>query len=143
MKPLDEIIEDFNSQRDVFNQFVSRGDDNKETLLEFLNRFINIKADLRPYHTEFAKKWSMFDDKSATAIKFRLAVAMVKGEYKSENPMFEKAPTITNAEKYASGSPEYKEFINKRYFYKESLTNISDLREDASEFINQIKMRLK
>ena len=38
---------------------------------------------------------------------------------------------------------EYREFVEQRGFYKESLTNLSDTREDINSYINEIKDRLK
>ena len=67
---------------------------------------------------------------------------MTRGEYPSGDDEV-KLPTITNAEKLASGSKEYREFVDQRGFYKESLTNLTDTREDINSYINEIKDRLK
>ena len=91
---------------------------------------------------KYTHEWTRRDDKAATAIKFRIAVAMTKGEYPSGDDEV-KLPTITNAEKLASGSKEYREFVDQRGFYKESLTNLTDTREDINSYINEIKDRLK
>jgi thymidylate synthase len=53
-------------------------------------------------------------DKSATAIKMRIAVAMVKDEFtfeENEKPMYDKAPSISNADKFAAATKQYKEFL--------------------------------
>jgi hypothetical protein len=63
---------------------------------------------------------------------------MVKDEYIFEegtNPLYDKAPSISNAEKFAGGSKEYKEFLQQRTFYKESFVNVADLREDIQNYV--------
>lgn len=145
-RPLEEIIEEFEGLRDNFRVFTKRSDGNRDALIEFQGRFLDIKADLRFWKAKFTNEWIRRDDKAATAIKFRIAVAMTNGTYQLNSEKEEesgKLPTITNAEKLASGSKEYREFVEQRGFYKESLTNISDMREDASGYINEIKDRLK
>jgi hypothetical protein len=86
----------------------------------------------------------MRSDKQSTAIKHRIGLSMVKGEYVfggNEKPMYEKLPTITNSEKYAAATKEYKEFLIQRAFYKESYINIADLREDLSGYITLCRDR--
>ncbi len=139
---LEELIQAYEDTRVNYRTFINKSDNNKNTLLEFQSRFIDLKASLRPYHTHFTSAWVKRDDKSATAIKFRIAVAMTRGEYPT-NDLESKLPTITNAEKLASGSKEYRQFIEERGFYRESLTNISDMRDDLNSYINEIKDRLK
>lgn len=146
MRPLEEILQEYEDLRANFKVFSSKSDNNKDTLLEFQHRFIDLKADLRPWHTKMLHESIRRDEKACTGIKFRIAVAMVRDEYEfanDEKPMYEKAPSITNAEKFASASRQYKEFLDQRAFYKESLVNIADLREDLSGFINLIKDKLK
>jgi hypothetical protein len=55
--------------------------------------------------------------------------------------MYEKPPTITNSEKYAAATKEYKQFLEQRAFYKESFINIADLREDLQGFITLCRDR--
>lgn len=143
-RELNDIIEDFESQRSSYRNFTTRGDLQKATLLEFQGRFIDLKSELRHWKTYLTKEWTRRDDKAATAIKFRIAIAISRGEFKDKegNTPYEKC-SITSAEKYASGSQEYKEFVDQRAFYKESLTNVADLREDMNSYINEIKDRLK
>jgi hypothetical protein len=145
VRDIKEIIESYETTRVSFRDFTRVGDlNNKLALIEFEGRFADIKADLRYWKSKYTGEWTRRDDKSATAIKFRIAVAIVNNEYKGAdgNPLFEKC-SITNAEKYASGSPEYRDFVQSRAFYRESLTNISELREDCGTFIMEIKDRLK
>jgi hypothetical protein len=143
-KELEEIIENFESERDSYRIFTNKGDVNKHTLLEFQGRFVDLKSRIRPFKKYLTKQWTRRDDKAATAIKFRIAIAISKGEYKDDegNLLYEKC-SITSAEKYASGSLQYKDFVDQRAFYKECLTNVSDLREDLNSYINEIKDRLK
>ena len=112
MRKLEEIIEDYENLRNSFRNFISRGDDSKQALVEFEYRFVDLRADLRPWHTQMIQASEARSDKGATAIKMRIAVAMVKDEYdfKDEKPMYDKAPSISNAEKFAGASKEYKEF---------------------------------
>ncbi len=141
---LTELIEKYEETRVQYRDFINRGDNNKNTLLEFQSRFVDLKASLRPYHTYFINEWTRRDDKSATSIKFRICVAISEGRYDDEDDptVYEKC-SITSAEKYASGTLRYKKFIEERGFYRESLTNITDLRDDCSFYINEVKDRLK
>src|SRR6478609_246720 len=143
-RPLVEIITDFESEREAYRAFTKKGDLNKHTLLEFQGRFVDLKSEIRHWKKYLSSEWTRRDDKAATAIKFRIAIAIAKGEFKDDqgNLIYEKC-SITSAEKYASGSLQYKEFVDQRAFYKESLTNVSDLREDIGSYINEIKDRLK
>lgn len=144
MKPLEEILTEYEELRKSFKSFTNVGDSNKDALLEFQQRFLDLKADLRPWHTKMMHAAEMRSDKGATAIKMRIAVAMIRDEYEfkdGETPMYEKSPTITNADKYAAATKEYKEFLDQRTFHKESFTNISDLREDLQGYITLCRDR--
>ena len=143
-KELDEIIVAFEREIEAYRSFVNRGDANKHTLLEFQGRFVDLKSKIRPWKKYLTKEWTRRDDKAATAIKFRIAISIAQGEYKDDegNLIYDKC-SITSAEKYASGSLQYKKFVDQRAFYKECLTNVSDLREDLNSYINEIKDRLK
>jgi len=142
MRPLEDILTDYEETRQTYRSFTKIGDGNKNSLIEFQGRFIDLKADLKYWKVKYTHEWTRRDDKAATAIKFRIAVAMTRGEYPTGDVEI-KLPTITNAEKLASGSKEYREFVEQRGFYKESLTNLSDTREDINSYINEIKDRLK
>jgi hypothetical protein len=141
---LEEIIEDFENNRVSFKAFREIKDLNKTTLIEYQARFIDIKAELRPYKVEMVKQWIRRDDKAATAIKFRIAIAIHEGKFKDKEGklLYEKC-SISAAEKFASGCEQYKEFVDQRAFYKESMTNVSDLRNDCDSFANLIKDILK
>lgn len=142
MRPLDEVLNEYEELRGSFRNFTKVGDGNRNTLIEFQGRFIDAKADLKYWRVKYMHEWTRRDDKAATAIKFRIAVAMTRGEYPTGDEET-KLPTITNAEKLASGSKEYREFVEQRGFYKECITNLSDTREDINSYINEIKDRLK
>ena len=45
MRPLEEIIEEYENTRQSFKNFTSVGDANKDTLLEYQQRFLDLKAD--------------------------------------------------------------------------------------------------
>lgn len=143
-RALEEIIADFDKERDAYRSFTNRGDANKHTLLEFQGRFVDLKAEIRYWKKVLTKEWTRRDDKAATAIKFRIAISIAQGEYKDDegNLIYDKC-SITAAEKFASGSLQYKKFVDQRAFYRESLTNVADLREDLNSYINEIKDRLK
>lgn len=146
MRPLEDIINEFNDIRANFKHFSKNGDNNKNTLLEYQQRFVELRADLREYHTKMIEAATKRDEKACTGIKFRIAVAMVRDEYQwseGEKPMYDKPPAIGNAEKFASASRQYKEFLDQRAFYKESLANVNDLRDDLLAYINLTKDRLK
>lgn len=135
---LSDIIEDFDNQRKTYRLVIQEKEVNRETLMEFQGRFNDLKADLRPHHAEVSRQYTKFDDKSATAIKYRLAVAISRGEHED----FESC-SINQAEKYAPASKEYKKFIELRVFWKESLVNINDLRDDISSYLIEISTRLR
>lgn len=144
MRPLEEIIEEYENTRESFKNFTKVGDANSSTLLEYQQRFLDLKADLRPWHTKMMHAAEMRSDKGATAIKMRIAVAMVKDEYtfgENEKPMYDKPPTISNADKYAAATKQYKEFLDQRTFHKESFVNVADLREDLQGFITLCRDR--
>lgn len=144
MRPLEEIIEEYDNTRRSFKNFTNVGDSNKDTLLGYQQRFLDLKADLRPWHTKMMHASEMRSDKGATAIKMRIAVAMVKDEYifaENEKPMYEKPPTISNADKYAAATKQYKEFLDQRTFHKESFVNVADLREDLQGYITLCRDR--
>lgn len=144
MKPLEEILEEYESIRENFKHFTKVGDGGKDKLLEYQQRFLDLKADLRPWHTETLRNSENRSDKGATAIKMRIAIAMVKGEYvfeEGETPMYDKPPTISNADKYAAATKQYKEFLKQRTFHKESFINVADLREDLQGYITLCRDR--
>ena len=141
---LEEIITRFESQREAYRAFTNKGDLNKHTLLEFQGRFIDLKSEIRYWKKYLTKEWTRRDDKAATAIKFRIAMEITRGDFKDEGSTEPLAKcSITSAEKYASGSLTYKKFVDQRAHFKEYLTNVSDLREDMNSYINEIKDRLK
>ena len=146
MRPLEEIIEEYDNLRASFKNFTNVSENNKDSLIEYQHRFVDLKADLRYWHTKMMHAATKRDEKACTGIKFRIAVAMVRDEYvwsEGEKPMYDKPPAIGNAEKFASASKQYKEFLEQRAFYKESLSNVNDLRDEISSYINLIKDRLK
>lgn len=135
---LSDIIEDFENIRASYRNKIDSKELSKDTLLEYQGRFTDLKASLRPHHADVMKGWIKRDDKSATAIKFRLAIAIHEGNYDGIEQC-----TINQAEKFASSTKEYKTFIDERSFWKESLVNINDLRDDISSYIVEISNRLK
>ena len=143
IKPLDEIIQEFEDLRANFKVFSKNSDDNRESLLEYQHRFIDLKADLRYWHKKVGGEYTRRDDKSATSIKYRIATAISEGRFKDENDkLIYDACSMAHAEKLAAGSDKYKEFIKQRAFYKESFINISDLREDITNYITLTRDRL-
>lgn len=135
---LSDIIEDFDNLRITYRLVIQEKEVSRETLLEFQGRFNDLKADLRPHHAEVSRQYTTRDDKAATAIKYRLAVAISQGEHED----FESC-SINQAEKYAPATKEYKKFLEQRAFWKESLVNINDLRDDISSYLIEISTRLK
>lgn len=144
MRPLEDIINEFEEIRENFRHFSKNGDGNKDALLEFQHRFVDLKADLRYWHTKMLNASELRSDKGATAIKMRIAVAMVRDEYvwsEGEKPMYDKAPSISNAEKFAGATKQYKEFLIQRATHKENFTNVADLREDLNSLITLVRDR--
>lgn len=144
MRPLEDIIEDFNTTRETFNNYTSTGEVKKESLNELQAKFVNIKSDLTHWKAKAVMHWTRTDDKAATAIKYRIAVAISRGDFKDKGCELPIAKcSLNHAEKLASGTNTYKEFIDKRAFNKESYTNLTDLREDCNSFITLIINMLK
>lgn len=143
-KPLEEIFSEYEELRQAYKNATKSGSLSKASLVSFQEDFIHLKADLRPWHAEISAKAEKRSDKQATAIKFRIAVAISEGEFKDEqgNLIIDKC-SITAAEKYAAATKEYKQFLEQRTFYKESLVNIVDIREDIQGYVNLIKDKLK
>lgn len=141
MRELETIVQEYEDLRSSFKNFSSKEDNNKDALLEFQHRFVDLKADLRNWHTKMLSASENRSDKGATAIKMRIAISMVKGEFifDEDKPMYDKPPTISSADKYAAATKQYKEFLDQRTFYKESFVNIADLREDISAYIVLIR----
>lgn len=138
VKHLEEILKDYESLRESFRYCSQHGECTKDALIEFQGRFTDLKADLRPIHNKVVREWTKFDDKGATAIKYRIAIAISKGDMDG----FESC-SMAQAEKLSAGSSKYKEFLDKRVFWRESLNNINDLRDDISSYVIEISNRLK
>lgn len=138
MEKFNELIEEFDSLRHSFRDVLRSQEVSKETLLEFQSRFNDIKADLREFHSRVHREWTKRDDKAATAIKYRLAVSISRGEHEDFDSC-----SINQAEKFAPASKEYKDFLNQRAFWKESLVNVNDLRDDISSYLIEIATRIR
>lgn len=143
-RTLEQIIDDFDEFRESFKIFRNRGNVNRSTLLEYEYKLIELKADLRPHRKKITGAYQKRDDKAATGIKFRIAISIHEGTFKDkEGNLIYDPCSINQAEKYAAGSDAYNEFLDQRSFYKESLVNVNDLRNDMESFINFIKDMLK
>lgn len=143
-KELEQIIDEFENLRDAFSSYRKTKEVKKDALIEYEARFVDLKADLRPHHKNVVAEWQKRDDKAATGIKFRIAIAIHEGNFKDEKgELIYDECSINQAEKFASGSEVYKEFLSQRSFFKESLVNINDLRNDMDGYINLIKDILK
>ena len=144
IKPLDEIIQEFEDLRANFKVFSKNSEDNRDVLLEYQHRFIDLKADLRYWHKKVAGEYEKRNDKASTAIKYRIAVAISEGNFKDDEGrlIYDKC-SLNQSEKLAASSTKYKEFLEQRVFYKESFINVCDLRDDITLYVNLIKDRLK
>ena len=138
MKKLNDIIEEYEDLRVNFRQYMKVGDSNKSALNEYQHRFLDIKADLRPYKKEVNSKWLRMDDKAASAMKSRIAISMSRGEIDGYDKL-----SLNQADKYASSTSQYGKFLEERSFYKESLVNLDDLRNDITGYINLTKDYIK
>jgi len=143
MRELKDILEDFDNLRQNFRHFTVKGDVNRAALIEYQGRFVDLKSDLTYWKSHFLNEWTRRDDKAATAIKYRLAGAISRGEYTDHTGKVLDKCSLSIAEKIAAGTKEYQEFIQQRSHYKEYASNISDRREDISSYINEIKDRIK
>ena len=144
MRPIEEILEEYNTVRETFHNYTSVGEVKKESLNTLQEKFVKIKADLTSWRAKYTNSYCRFDDKAATAIKYRIAVAISRGEFTDKDDT-DPIPrtTLSMAEKLAAGSKTYKDFVDKRAFNKETLTNLTDLREDCNSYatliINMVK----
>lgn len=143
MRELKDILEEFDNIRKNYRLFTTKGDGNKQTLIEYQGRFVDLKSDLTHWKSHFLNEWTRRDDKAATAIKYRLAGAISRGEYTDHNGKLLDKCSLSVAEKIAAGTKEYQEFIQQRSHYREYASNLSDRRDDISSYINEIKDRLK
>lgn len=138
MPELSEIIEEYENTKSSFRRYSKIEIMQRSSLNEFQHRFMDIKSDLKPFKSEVNGKWLRMDDKAATAIKSRIALAISRGEVNGYDKL-----SLNQSEKYAASTPEYKKFLEERAFYKESLVNIQDLRDDCQGYINLCKDYLK
>lgn len=139
MSKLEKLIEEFSSLRESFHNYTHKGEVKKETLNDFQEKFVKLKADFTYWKSKLVSNWVRFDDKAATAIKYRIAVAISRGEF-IDDGQIEPMPkcVLSQAEKLAAGCQKYKKFVDQRAFNKESITNISDIREDCNSYITLI-----
>lgn len=135
---LNEVVTRYEDLRASFRSFTSSGQLNKHTLNEYQHRFIDIAADLRPFKQDVNAKWLRHDDKAATSMKSRIALQLSEGGVDGYEKM-----SLNQADKFASSTPHYRDFLQKRAFYKESLVNLEDLRMDCSGYIYLIKDYIK
>lgn len=143
MKPLEDILQDFNNIRDSYKNYCKNSSVTKTGLIEFETRFTELKSDMTYWKSKLSGDWSRYDDKAATAIKYRIAVEIYrKGFIDTNGDVYEKT-SLSSAEKLAAATERYTTFINDRAFYKESMVNISDTKDDINSYINLIKDQLK
>lgn len=135
---LDEIISEYQDLIISFRNLISRGDVMKSTLNEYQHRFLDIKTKLLPFKNHVNSRWLRVDDKAATAKKARIAVALTRGEIDGYGTL-----SMNQANNFAASTREYEEFLEQRAFYRESLTNIDDVRNDISAYVNLCKDYLK
>ena len=144
-KELVDIIDEYELLKENYRLYTRKCEFNKDTLIEYQSKFVDLKALIRPWKTFFMEAYTKRDDKSCSAIKYRIAISISNGEYvdkKTGKQVYEKC-SITSAEKYANGNKEYQEFINQRSQYKSGLTNTSCLIDDINSYIMEIRDRLK
>lgn len=137
-RPLEDILKDYEEIRASFRHCATYGDCTKDSLLEFQGRFTDLKADLRPIHNEVVRQWTKRDDKASSGIKYRICSAISKGAMEGYE-----ACSMAQAEKLSAGSEPYKKFLEERAFWRESLNNINDLRDDIASYCVEISNRLK
>lgn len=144
IRPFEEVLENYENIRDSYRNASKNGNLTKASLMAFQEEFVHLKADLRHWHSTVMLKAENRSDKAATAIKYRIAVAISEGEFVDDKGelIYDKC-SITQAEKYAAASDKYKDFLRQRSFYKESLVNIVDIREDINSYILAINNALK
>jgi len=143
-KELDQIIDEFDDLRKAFLSYRKKQEPKRDSLIEFEARFVDLKTELRLHRAFLLNETVKRDEKAASAIKFRIAVAIHEGEFKNEKgELIYDACSINQAEKFAAGSIKYKEFIDQRAFYKQSYLNVSSLHSDIEGHINLIKDILK
>jgi len=135
---LNDLISDFDNLRDNFNNYTRTQSLTKTSLNEYQHRFMDIKSKLRPWKKEVQGEWMKRDDKAATAYKGRLAISLSRGEIEGYDKM-----SLNQANNYASSTPHYEKFVEERAFYKESLVNLQDMRDDCQGYINLCKDYLK
>lgn len=134
MNDIEIMISSYEDLRSNFKNHTRNQQVSKSSLNEFQHRFLDLRADLRPYKKQLNSEWLKRDDKATTAFKGRLAIALSRGEIDGYEKM-----SLNQADKFASSTPQYKEFLEKRAFYKESYINIEDIRNECLSYINLCK----
>jgi len=120
---LKEFLLDYQTIRDSFEGFSSTSNYNMQTLLEFEERFINLKEKLIPIKAYYSGQYKKRDDKACSAIRARIAIAIKDGTH----PTIEQAKTISASDTKAYASKEYKEFLDQRSAYYETYVQLDDL----------------
>lgn len=128
------IADAFADLRTTFSNFSNLGDvHNNETLIEFEHRFNDLRAEMIPVRSRLAGLWTAYE--STGVMRNTLAYKIQQSSEKKMN--------ITEAERIAGGSDEYREFRATRKAIKEMKTTIDDMFELCQNFVNEIKDRLK
>lgn len=135
---LEDIIQDYENLRKSFRDFTRNSDNNKQGLIEFEGRFIDLKANLRQYKNKIRSEFRTRGDKQATALKSRIAVQISEGSFNE----FEQC-TFSKAKDLAPATDAYKIFLEESVFFEESFANLNDIYEIATLYINEIKDRIK
>jgi len=143
MKELGEIFFDYENLRSNYRNYTKNGDNRREVLIEFEGRFNDIKSDLTPWKSHYLNEYTKRDDKYLTAIKSRIILSISKGEFTDTSGEKFDRMSLSSAERIAGGTKMYMDLIESRPEFKEYYTNISDIREDITSYINEIKDRLR
>ncbi len=143
MKDLGEIFTDYQNLRDNYRSYTKKGDNRREVLVEFEGRFNDIKSELTFWKSKYLNEYTKRDDKYLTAVKSRIILMISRGEFTDTSGEKFDRMSLSSAEKIAGGTKMYTELIESRPEFKEYYTNISDIREDITSYINEIKDRMR
>lgn len=143
MTELEDVIEAYNNIRKAYKEYCRNSEVRKEGLIEYESKFIEIKANLTRWKAKMTGEWTRYDDKAATAVKYRIAMKMYREGFTDINGDKYEKTSLSSSEKMAAGTEQYQKFIADRAFYKESFVNIADTKDDVNSYINLIKDQLK
>lgn len=136
---LEKFVLDYESLRKEYSQFLSSGGArDKHVLSSFQSKFNNLKGDLVQVYPYILKEQVRRDNKAMTAVKARLARAIHEGRYKD----FEATNSWNKCESLAASTDEYRDMLEQRAFWYESLETLTEIKFSIQSYISEIEIKI-